>query len=45
MKEILSKKGVEHFIQKGYVRIDEAFPKQMVDEVLVIQHLKVIGRS
>lgn len=33
MKEILSKKEVEHFIQKGYVRIEEAFPKQMVDEV------------
>lgn len=36
MNEVLSQKDIAHFIQKGFVRLDDAFPKVMADAVLDI---------
>src|SRR5690606_41247402 len=36
MKDILSKNEIEHFIQKGYIRLQRAFPKEMADAALDI---------
>lgn len=36
MKDILSKNEIEHFIQKGYIRLQHAFPKEMADAALDI---------
>ena len=36
MSDILSKKGIEQFIHNGFVRIDNAFPKEIADAALEI---------
>jgi len=36
MAGILSKKEIEHFIHNGYVRLEDAFPREMADAVLDI---------
>lgn len=36
MSDVLSKKNIEHFIHDGFIRLDDAFPKEIADAALNI---------